>query len=75
LKNNVFYYKNGVKCGVYNKFTFGKMTLECGEENQLTFIRKNGCEYEFLYKTKLGCNTFYLENMKERINHYFSELS
>lgn len=49
------------------------MSLECGEENQLIFLKKEGCEYEFIYKTKLGCNIFSLKNMTDRINQYFSE--
>lgn len=48
--------------------------MECGDENKLTFQRKNECEYEFYYKTKLGCNSFYLKNLRKRMSLYFKHI-
>jgi hypothetical protein len=75
FEENVFFYKNGVTCGVYNRQTTAKLYIECSEENVLSFLRKTGCEYEFLYKTKLACNSFYLNNIQKKMDQFFKEIN
>lgn len=72
--DNIFYFKNGVKCGVYNKMSSAKLVLECGDDNLLVFVTKNECEYEFRYNTKLACNNFYLMSNRRRFSQYFKDL-
>lgn len=69
LENNVIHYQNGGNCYYYNKKYSAKIYLECGYTDKLEFKTKiNACHYEFIYTTKIACNTVKLNQIRDRIN-------
>ena len=75
LENNVIYFKRGESCHYYNKSYSAKIYLECGYVESFEFVNKvEGCMLEFVYKSKLGCNSLMLKNLIDRIKLLISEI-
>jgi hypothetical protein len=74
IENGILIFTNGSSCKNYNKNYVSKVILECGEIEKIVFKeRKNGCEYVFVYYTKIGCNGLALRNMQKRIKLYIGD--
>jgi len=75
LEDNVIYFKRGEQCHSYNKAYSARIYIECSYVDSLEFANKiDGCIYEFVYKTKLGCNSRMLNNTIERVKLLLSEI-
>jgi hypothetical protein len=75
FENNIMNFENGSKCFYYNKQFSAKVFIECGSTEELAFKEKiNGCQYNFIYTTKLGCNSYKLNAVRERINLFLNEI-
>jgi hypothetical protein len=75
FKDNVLYFTNGNECHYYNKPFTSKIYMKCGFVESLDFLRKNnGCDYEFVYTTKVACNNFFVNEMIDRIRFMLKEL-
>jgi hypothetical protein len=69
------HFENGSKCFYYNKHFSARVFIECGSNEGITFKEKiNGCHYDFVYTTKIGCNSPKLDSLRERINLFIKEL-
>jgi hypothetical protein len=67
-KDNVLYFTNGNECYYYNKPFTSRINMKCGNTESFEFVRKNdGCDYEFLYTSKVACNNFYVNYLLGRI--------
>ena len=75
MKDNVIYFKRGDSCHYYNKFFTAKIYMECGYSDSFEFINKQeGCLLEFIYKSKIACNSIMLKNIMDRIKLLISEI-
>jgi len=75
INNDVIYFFGGEKCGFYNRNLYAEVILECGSYEKIEFSNKIGeCGYRFIFNSKLGCNVFLLNNLKNKINLYLSEI-
>lgn len=75
MEDNVIYFKRGESCHYYNKSYSAKIYIECAYTDSFDFANKiDGCVYEFVYKSKIGCNSIMLNNTKERVKLLLSEV-
>lgn len=75
IENNVIYFHKGESCYNYNKLFSARIYVECSYYDSFEFVNKvNGCLYEFVYKSKIGCNSIMLKNTIERIKLLLSEV-
>jgi hypothetical protein len=69
FEKNIMHFTNGSSCFYYNKKFSANVNIECGSTESITFKEKiDGCHYEFVYTTKLGCNSVKLNSIQDRIN-------
>jgi len=75
IDGNVIYLQKGDSCYNYNKRFSARIYVECGYSDSFEFVNKvNGCLYEFVYKSKIGCNSIMLKNTIERVKLLLSEV-
>jgi hypothetical protein len=75
LENNIIQYKDGSRCFYYNKQFSAKIFIQCGTTETIAFKEKlNGCEYHFIYTTKMGCNSIAINQIKEKIKVYLKDV-
>ena len=75
MEDNVIYLKRGEACHYYDKSYSAKIHIECAYVESFEFVNKiNGCVYEFIYKSKLGCNSRMLNNTIERVKLLLNEV-
>lgn len=73
MENNVLYFKQGSNCYYYNKPFTSKVIIECGSNESISFSKKiNGCDYEFIYTTKMACNSMKINWIKNKIKLFLS---
>ncbi len=67
------HFKNGSKCFYYNKQFSANVNIECGSTEGITFKEKiDGCHYEFIYTTKIGCNSLKTKSIQDRIKLFLN---
>ncbi len=70
------YYRGGSKCFNYGKNFSANVTIECGGREGFSFKEKvNGCHYECVYTTKIGCNMCKIDSIKYRIKLFLKEIN
>jgi hypothetical protein len=70
MKDNKLYFTEGGICAYYNKPITSVVNMECGFSESFVLSKKvNGCHYEFIYTTKMACNTHTLEKLKRTIKN------
>ncbi len=71
----MLYFTNGNECYHYNKPFTSRIYMKCGNIESFEFFRKNnGCDYEFVYTTKVACNNFFVNEMINRIRLMLNEI-
>lgn len=76
FEDNILYFENGGNCFFYNKRFSAKVYIECGSSERIDFKEKiNGCHYEFVYTTKIGCNSLKTKELQKRINLLLKEIN
>ncbi len=66
--NQTMYFESGSRCYVYNKPFTARVFIECGSTDGFTLNEKsNACHYDFIYTTKIGCNSLKLDSIQNKI--------
>ena len=74
-ENNVLYFFGGQSCGFYNRKYYTEVVLECGSYEKVEFSNKiDYCGYRFVFNTRMACNVNFLNNLKNRIKLFLSEV-
>ena len=75
FENNILHFENGSKCFYYNKSFSARVFIECGSSESLVFKEKiKGCHYDFIYTTKIGCNSLSTKYIQDRIKIFLSQI-
>ena len=68
-------FENGSKCFNYNKSFTARVFIECGASESIVFKERiNACHYDFIYTTKIGCNSIKLKSIMERIKLFVGDI-
>lgn len=76
FSKQIMIYESGSRCLIYNKQYTANVQIECSSNEGFAIKEKiNACHYNFVYSTKIGCNSLKLESILNRIKDLLSNVN